>query len=233
MTMGAVLVPNSYLDKLLNCLDVVKSKIGKSNLHCSNLKHHELVYYAKQVSTQKVRIFGVISKKETLGSYKSAINENPKMYYNKCAQYLLERVGWYMESRNIQKNNLSIIFEEANVDYKKLRNFIEKCQKNPHHEFTRKLQNISADQISYQKKNENRALWTADLVAHALYCCVNKSDSNLEIVEPRYCRELLPRFFGNPDTGAALGAGLYCVHSLDALQLDQEVSDLFRNATPD
>lgn len=44
------------------------------------------------------------------------------MYYNKCAQYLLERIGWFLESRKISSSNVQIIFEKANVDYDKMKN---------------------------------------------------------------------------------------------------------------
>ena len=176
-----------------------------------------------------MRLFGVISRKGTLGSYKAAIAADSSMYYNKCAQYLLERVGWFMESRKIPPENLDIIFEKANVDYEKMRNLLWTCQSSPKHPITNKLQYISISNISVRKKSEEALLQVADLVAHALYKCVDKQSNNFGILEPRYLRELAPCFFGHPDTQAVVGAGLYCVHSTRDLKLDSEVEEVLNS----
>ncbi|WP_273146002.1 DUF3800 domain-containing protein [Oceanicaulis alexandrii] len=233
MTMGAVIVPNAHLDSLSECLESVKKTIGKQELHCSNLKHFELLFFAKSMAKEKVRFFGAISKKKTLGPYKTAIKDNPRKYYNKCAQYLLERVGWFMGNRSLMPHQLDIVFERANVDYDALANLIRRCQDSPLHESTKQLRNISADRIYSIEKNEHPALCIADLVAHALYKCVDKTERNFGIVEPRYLRELSPRFFGNPETAKALGAGLYCVHSVRDLELEDEAAQLFHSMTPE
>ena len=72
-------------------------------------------------------------------------------------------------------------------------------------------------------KNEEPIIQIADLVAHALYKCVDKTDKNFGIPEPRYLRELSSHFFGHPETGLIVGAGLHCVHSLRDVQLDADV----------
>lgn len=229
MTMGAVLIPTTQMDQFSESLSTLKESIGKPTLHCSSLKHYELLHFAKTLSKENIRIFGVVSKKETLGEYKAAIEDNPKKYYNKCAQYLLERVGWFLKTRSIQPHQLDIIFEKANVDYDGLANLIRKCQVTPLREPTKMLRYISADRISSLEKHKHIALCAADLVAHALYRCVDKNNKNFGIVEPRYLRELSGRFFGNPNNNNILGAGLYCVHSVRDLDADEEVMELFQN----
>lgn len=229
MTLGASLICNSSRKSIEDALEGVISDFGKNSLHCSQLKHYQILHFIRKITQQKIRLFGVISRKETLGLYKDAISDDSKMYYNKCAQYLLERVGWFMESRKIPPENLDIVFEEANVDYGKMRNLLRACQLKPMHENTKKLQNIEISNIYAKKKSEEPLLQMADLVAHALYKCVDKQAQNFGIPEPRYLRELAPRFFGHPETHAVIGAGLYCVHSPRELKLDSDVEEVLIN----
>lgn len=229
MTLGASLIPNRSRKSIESTLDQISAEIGKNTLHCSQLKHYQILHFVRQIRQQQMRLFGVISRKATLGSYKAAIDDDSSMYYNKCVQYLLERVGWFMESRKIRPENLDIVFEKANVDYEKMRNLLRTCQTNPRHENTKKLQNIDTSKMVVKKKSEEPLLQLADLVAHALYKCVDKQDKNFGIPEPRYLRELAPRFFGHPETQAVVGAGLYCVHSTSDLKLDSEVEEVFNS----
>lgn len=224
MVMGAVLVPKKSMDVLLCKVASVQSDLGKTGpLHCSGLKHYQILHFARSMIDADIRLFGIISKKSTLGQYKKAIGEDSKKYYNKCAQYLLERVGWYMETRGYEPHQLEIIFEKGNVDYKGLANLIRRCQDTPRNSAVRRLRAISADRISAMAKKEHPALWVADLVAHAIYKCVDKNAGNFDIPEPRYLRELAPRFFGDPKTNAVLGAGLHCVHTVRDVELDGDV----------
>lgn len=227
MTLGASLISNRSRKAIEDTLVRVSAEIKKP-LHCSQLKHYEILHFVRQVSRQKMRLFGVISRKATLGSYKSQIADDSSMYYNKCAQYLLERVGWFMESRKIAPENLDIIFEKANVDYDKMRNLLWTCQSTPKHPNTKKLQHIDICNIAVKKKTEEPLLQVADLVAHALYKCVDKQGKNFGIAEPRYLRELAPHFFGDPDTQAVVNAGLYCVHSIRDLKLDSDVEEVLK-----
>jgi len=229
MTLGASLIRNHSRKAIEDTLDKVCTEIGKNPLHCSQLKHYQILHFVRQITQQQMRLFGVISRKATLGSYKAAIADDSSMYYNKCAQYLLERVAWFMEARKIPPENLDIVFEKANVDYDKMRNLLRTCQSNPKHANTKKLEHIDVSKIVVKKKSEEPLLQLADLVAHALYKCVDKQDKNFGIPEPRYLRELAPRFFGHPETQAVVGAGLYCVHSTRDLKLDSEVEEVFNS----
>ena len=172
-----------------------------------------------------MRLFGVISRKGTLGRYKSTIEDDSTKYYNKCAQYLLERVGYFMENRGIPAENLDIVFEKANIDYDKMRNFLWACHSNPKHPNTQKLKFVNLSNIRIEEKKHEPLLQIADLVAHALYKCVDKQDRYHNILEPRYLKEISSHFFGHPDSQLITGGGLYCVHSLKDLKLDAEVHE--------
>lgn len=222
MTLGGVIIRNSDAGKLEDTLQEISATLKKP-LHCVGLNHSQKVFYARTIAAQPVRLFGVASLKSTLKWYKANIDGDSKKYYNKCAQYLLERVGMFMEARNIDKNDLDIVFEEANCDYDGLGNLIRTCQRNPHHPNTQKLQNISARRISAKAKADEPLLQIADLAAHALYKCVDKQPANYHIPEPRYIKELESRFYGDPETNKVVNAGIYCVHSLSALKLDEDV----------
>jgi hypothetical protein len=226
MTMGAALIINESIEAIRETIERVRVDIGKKDLHCSDLSHYQKLFFIREIAHHKKRLFGVISYKETLGSYKDAIEENNKLYYNKCAQYLLERVGWFMEVNDIPPENLDIVFEKGNYDYSKMQVLLRKCQKNPTHPMTARLRHIKVSNIAVKKKGEEPLLQIADLVAHALYKCVDKQDKNHFIAEPRYLRELSTRFFGNPKTQAVAGAGLYLVHKLSDLNLDPEVEEV-------
>lgn len=223
MTLGASLINNRSRKAIENTLEKIRDDINKKSLHCSHLKHYQLLHFIRVITQRKMRLFGVISRKDTLGGYKNTITDDSDKYYNKCVQYLLERVGWFMEARDIPPENLDIVFEEANVDYDKMRNLLWACQTNPQHRATKRLENIVISRIKVKKKNEEPLLQIADLVAHALYKAVDKHGQNYGIPEPRYVREMAPHFFGHPKTQAVVGAGLYCVHSTKDLKLDEDV----------
>lgn len=229
MTMGAALIANDSFVDVRDTLEQVRIDTGRKNLHCTELKHFQKIFLIRELSKHKKRLFGVISYKKTLGYYKEAIEENNKKYYNKCAQYLLERVGWFMQVNDIPPENLDIVFEKGNFDYEKMQRLLHKCQKNPSHSMTAYLKHIKVSNITVKDKNEEPLLQMADLVAHSLYKCVDKQDKNHFITEPRYLRELSPRFFGNPKTRAVAGAGLYLVHTVSDLELDSEVEDVINN----
>lgn len=228
MTLGGVIIANESMPMIEASLETVKAEFGKKDLHCSQLKHDQIVYFARMISQINLRLFGLISRKETLGSYKADISDSSAKYYNKCVQYLLERVGWFMKDRQINPGDLEIIFEKANFDYDQMKNFLFMCQRNPQRKNTRYLQNLDINLLRAQAKNEQPALKIADLVAHSLYKCV---EGRYGIAEPRYISELSKRFFGDPKTGEVLNAGVYCVHSVEDLSLQDEVKDVLKSLT--
>ncbi|WP_322895072.1 MULTISPECIES: DUF3800 domain-containing protein, partial [unclassified Yoonia] len=80
-----------------NALSDAKDKIGKKSWkHATELGHTQKVFLARELNRLPVRFFAVISRKQTLGSYKSEIKGNAHKFYNKCAQYLLESICSYL-----------------------------------------------------------------------------------------------------------------------------------------
>lgn len=222
MTLGAVLIRSNDRDAIQATIDELKSDFKKSDLHCSKLRHFQKLHMIKKLQYHKMKFFGTISKKETLGVYKDRISNDSDLYYNKCAQYLLERVGWFLENSGIDSKDVDIVFEKGNFDYEKMRNFIRKCQKNPMHHLTRKLSCIDANRIVAKSKDEDQLLQTADMVAHALFKIVDDSHRSFGITETRYANDLSKNFFADPVTGKIVGAGIYCVHSAEKLGLSPE-----------
>lgn len=229
MTFGAVIFPNSERKTLEAKLAELTERIGKKDLHCSKLRHEQQVFFAKEIVQYRLRFFGSVSYKDTLEKYKEDISADDKRYYNKCAQYLLERVGWFLETRNIDKSDVDIIFERRNSDYDMMRNFLRVVQGNPIRRMSKKLIHLNVSAIEPKTKTEEPLLQIADLVAHALFKCVDKHEDNFGIVEPRYLREIASRFFGDPKDNRILGAGLYCVHSTREVKLHDDVRELFRS----
>lgn len=229
MTLGGAIIRNTDIAKIRCYLSDIQKQMGLTHLHCSRMNHYQITKYARVASKLPLRFFGVISRKETLGNYKTAIANDHTKYYNKCVQYLLERVGLFMENRGIPQQDLSIIFEKANLDYEAMKNFILQCKANPIRPNTALLQNISLADSKQKTKDEEPNLQLADLVAHALYKCVDTPPKQYGIVEPRYLEELSPRFFGHPTSNKIVKGGLYCVHNTNQLRLDDNVKVILDN----
>lgn len=224
MTLGACLVPLHRADHLKSQLRKISDHMGRTFLHCNKLNHAQKTYYSRTIGREKILCFGVVSMKATLGSYQQAIESDSSKYYNKCAQYLLEKLGLFMQLNNVAPSDVEIVFEEGNFNYSALISLILKCQANPHQPQTKLLSHIDAFKIRKKPKGDEPLLQLADLVAHALFSCVNRSDSNLHIPEVRYARELEARFFSDPDTGRVEGWGVKAIHSMKDLKLDDDVA---------
>lgn len=136
MTMGAALVSNDSLETVRDTLQRIAVDVGKKQLHCSELNHYQKIFFIREIAQHKKRLFGVLSYKDTLGNYKDTIEDDGKKYYNKCAQYLLERVGWFMEANSISPEQLDIVFEKGNFDYDRMKILLRKCQQKPAHSMT-------------------------------------------------------------------------------------------------
>ena len=223
MTLGAALIAENDRDEFTARLESIREEIGKKQLHCSELHHYQILHFGRRLADLDVTMFGVISRKETLGSYKDRIDGDSHKYFNKCVQYLLERVGWFMEVNNLDPSDVAIVFEKANRDYGRMENYLWRVQSHPMQPMAKKLRHLDVLSIEAREKDEEPLLKVADLVAHALFRCVDKRASNLNICEPRYLRELGPQFFGNPTNQKVGQAGLYCVHQRSHLRLDQDV----------
>ena len=103
-----------------------------------------------------------------------------------------------------------------------MRRYILKIKENPLHTEAKYLSIYNPFSIVSRSKDEEALLKYADIAAHAVYQCANKSETNFSIPEPRYLKELSRRF-GVDNKGKVLGTGIKCIHSLSDLQLDPEI----------
>ncbi|MFV1570892.1 DUF3800 domain-containing protein [Phaeobacter sp. JH20_02] len=200
LVFGACLVPVKFQDEIRQALTSFQCEIGVKQLHSTDLVHLKTAYFCRKVQSMRVLLFGLVSKKETLGSYTKQIADlkDTEAYYNKCAAYLLERLGHFMSQAGIGPEQVEIVFEEKKHDYKKLRNLIGTMQDTPHDDRARYLSRIAPHRIKAQAKKDEILLSLADLTAFSLYQSVSKLHSNFGYPEFRYMRELRPKFWNNP-----------------------------------
>jgi hypothetical protein len=224
MTLGGALVPNGEIERIGECLASLAQLFSRPDLHCNKLNHNQTVRFAKEAASLRIKLFGVISLKETLGDYKDAIRGDDKYYYNKCAQYLLERLGHFMSTKGISEDDLSIHFEKGNFNYAALRSLISKCRANPFWPATRFLQQVNPQSILTSTKSQQPLLQLGDLVAHALFRCVDDGPTTFGVVEPRYVRELRKSFFSDDETGLVCGFGIHPVHTLEEISATSEIT---------
>lgn len=194
--------------------------------HATELNHPSKVFIAREMSKLAVRYFAVISNKATLGDYKGFINSDSQKYYNKCLVYLLERVCSYLIRFGVKEDELSVVLEERNHDYDKMLRYIQMIRDRPLYPQSKSLRVLNPFAISTRRKGEENCLEFADFVAHAVYQCVNKTPVNFNIPEPRYFREISPRFACDA-SGRIGGTGLKYIHDIEMLELDDDVKRLF------
>ncbi len=207
-----------------------REKIGKQSWkHATELNHYEKVLFSRMLAGCDGRYFAVISNKATLGEYKKTIQNDPQKFYNKCACYLLELVCGYLSRFEVKEEQVSVYFEQRNHDYSQLMRYIGKVRSNPQHHKSLSLKLLNPTAIHAINKGDNDAMEAADLVAHAVYQCANKTPKNFEIPEARYFTELAPRFAGD-ENNRIEGTGLKCIHSVSQLELDSDIEELLKNA---
>ncbi|MGB5556374.1 MAG: DUF3800 domain-containing protein, partial [Paracoccaceae bacterium] len=107
--------------------------------------------------------------------------------------------------------------------------YLIKVKQNPLYRESKSLRILNPFSIVAKEKDEEPILQLADLVAHAVYQCTNKSDSNFGIPEYRYFEEISRRFAADAN-GRILGAGLKAIHSLEMLELDTNVAKVLSAA---
>ncbi len=222
MTLGAVLISDDNRENLTSVLSEITANFGKKSLHCNKLNHRQKIYYSKKMSEQEIVCFGLISCKATLRDYSARIDQENTKYFNKCAMYILECVGEFMKVNSISSDELTVVFEEGHHDYAKFRSLMGTCQSTPFHPRAHLLQQIALNKIVDASKAKEPLLTIADLVAHALYQAVNKSEDNYQLTEIRYLKELHKRFFCSPKTKKICPTGLKPIHSLSKIGLDRE-----------
>jgi hypothetical protein len=226
--LAAAVMPNATQIVARKLLEELEQTIGKTWRHATDLNHSQTVFLCRSVSKKlNLRFFAVVSRKATLGEYANEISWNPHMFYNKCAHYLLECVGGYLKAKGMFSDDPDVIFEGRNHDFDALRRYVGKIKKTPHHTRAQNLQCFNPFGFVERAKHEELLLKYADLAAHAVYQCVNKTPANFGIPEPRYLSELESRF-GADEYGKILGNGLKCIHTLDQVIDEKEIKDLWQ-----
>lgn len=227
--LGAVVIQPATQIRIRKKLDELQGDFRKTKRwkHATDLNHMQKVHFCREMSKEHVRFFGLISYKPTLGEYGQSIDHEPDKFYNKCAVYLLEKVGKYLRGVSPSIVDPKIVFERRNHDYDAMIRYVGKVKDNPLDPEARYLENINPYAIVSRSKSEEDLLRVADLVSHALYCCVNKTPDNFGITETRYLRELAKRFAVD-DKGKVLGTGIKPIHSLVDLNLDSDVNETLR-----
>jgi len=231
--MAAAVMPHATTFHARSVLKQVEDAIPRSWGHATDLNHFQTVFFARKAATINARYFAVISRKATLGNYADEIDWDPHKFYNKCAHYLLECVGKYLAISGFDSAEPAVVFEDRNHNFDTLIRYILKIKENPHHQNAIYLQKFNPFGFVTRQKNEEALLKFADLAAYATYQCVNKIASNFLIPEPRYLMEISKRF-GCDSKGSVLGTGIKCIHSLDALDADEDIKRLLSSlrATP-
>ena len=219
--LGGFIVYNKDLDFLNNKILEFENKI-KKEIHCSNrsINHFMKVYLAKQLSELPIKIFSVISQKITLiNNYTPKDNQE---YYNKNVQYLLERIGDFIEKTEQQGNKIiltNIIFEKRkNHNYEKLKHFIKIVKNNPLRAQSKSLTYIDTNIISARDKGDN-LLKIADIISHSVYRAINPDD-DYNITEHRYIEEFKNKFYANKNKILGYGIKILLIRECDFIKED-------------
>lgn len=220
--LAAAVMPSAVQIAARKTLDEVESRIPRKWRHATELTHAQTTYWARYAATNNLRFFAVISNKSTLGTYSERIARDPDKFYNKCAVYLLEKVGEYIAQVGYVQEPPDVVFESRNHDYDAMRRYILKIKENPLHTEARHLSIYNPFAIVSRSKEEEPLLKYADIASYSVYQCANKSEANFFIPEPRYLLELSKRF-GVDESGKVLHTGIKCIHKLSDLRLDPEI----------
>ena len=231
LVLGAVVCTEQAAVRMHEVMLKFRADIGKEKWkHATDLSHVEKVYLGRILGAQKgVRFFSVISNKSTLGDYQNVIKSDPQKFYNKCSCYLLEMVCRVLKSRGASEDDFSVVFEERNHDYDRMRSYISAIKGRPIYPQSRALSILNVFAIKTMKKGDHPLLDVADFVSHSVYQLANKSRGNFNIPEPRYFQEIIPRFGASPD-GVVEGFGVKCIHSLQQLELDDDIASIISAA---
>lgn len=227
-SLGAALIPDSVRVDLRSELNGISKDFSKF-LHCTKLNHLQKAYYSHRVGSMRVKLFGVLSKKATLGAYAEDLDENAKSqeYYNKNIHYLLEMVGGFCHEFDIPSSNLSVIFEEQRGhSYQRLRNYLSRIRAAPIDSRASRLRYIDPLSVTTLQKKDDTLMCLADLVAHSISTAFTETKTNYGLPEQRYLRELLPRFHHETESGCIANSGIKLVKGPFAMKLQGVSKDL-------
>jgi hypothetical protein len=211
LTIGAVLIPTKFDGLMRSFEEKLRSKLGVSRLHCADLNHPQVAYFAQQLALQRILMFGVISKKSTLGSYQESIEGTHKAqdYYNKCCQYLFELVGSFAGENKLSSDDIKVVFEEKRGhDYRRMERYLRTISDKPIDSRAAKLAHLRPFIINSASKSDEPLLAFADLVAYSLHKSFSSENNKLRITEQRYLREIKHKFYKHPKTKQIANNGI-------------------------
>jgi len=225
-------MPKAVQSSARTTLKDIEDEIRRKWRHATELTHPQTIYLARNAGLVNLRFFAVISNKSTLGAYSERIARDPEKFYNKCAVYLLEKVGKYVSQVGYAEEPPDVVFEARNHDYGALRRYVMKIKENPMHREANHLSIFDPSLIVSHSKGEEPLLKYADIASYSVYQCANKSKANYFIPEPRYLLELSKRF-GADESGKVLNTGIKCIHKLSDLQLDPDIESVLTGLRAD
>jgi hypothetical protein len=196
-------------------------------LHASRLGHFEKILLARTISRLPVGMFGLVSNKLSLLEYLPDASRTPTHFYNKCLQYLLERVGYALGKLGIPASDVRIRLEARAQKYSSLLSFIDSIQRNPLDHRSIALRNVDRFSITAVKKTDDACMPISDFGAHALFTAVRRDARAFGLSEARYLYECRDRFLAGKD-GSIIGHGIKAIHSLQDLALPGETAAFFR-----
>jgi hypothetical protein len=226
--MCATIFRESRRAELLRQIDELP--LGKKDYHSTHLGHFEKVHVCREVAKLRVAMVGVISNKLTLGEYLKDAKKTPTHFYNKVAQYLLERVGVCLATYGIASDEVRILLEAREQRYGSLLSFVKAIQKKPIDPAATFLRHIDVFPISRAKKRDDPLFCLPDLGSHAMFCALRKDASMHSVTEARYLRELAPCFLSDR-RGRIFPRGIKPIHSISDLGADPETLQTFRHMT--
>jgi len=227
LVFGGVLIPTKHLDGYRAFLNELRAELDVKALHCTDLSHLKRCCFARRVVSLRVLLFGVVSKKATIEDYRKQIegDKEKQDYYNKCAGYLLERVGHFMHDEKIGSDQLSVVFEKKTHDYQRLRNYVRQIGTTPFDRRANYLSRIDPLSIRAEGKKEEPLLGLADLASFSIYQAFAETKSNFSIPEQRYLREIKEKFWKNPETGQIANHGIKFIKGPVNMKLSGKTSD--------
>ncbi len=175
------------------------------------MNHAQVSYFAREISKLRILSFGVISKKSTLGSYKTMIagEDQAQDFYNKCAQYLFELVGHYIGLQKWAASEVAIVFEKKRGhDYARLYRYLKKIGEKPIDPRAAKILHLLPNVIDAKTKEDEPLLAVADCIAYSLHKAFCSENNRLKLTEQRYLRELKPKFSTCKHTGQIANHGI-------------------------
>jgi hypothetical protein len=219
-TMCATIFRETRRSELLSTVEQLP--FATKDYHSTRLSHFEKVHTCRRVAQMRVAMVGVISNKLSLGTYLREAKQTPTHFYNKVAQYLLERVGACLITYGISADQTRIVLEAREQRYSSLISFIRSIQQTPIDPRAAFLRKIDSFSITRMNKRQDPLFCLPDLGSHALFCCFRKDESLHCVTESRYLRELAPCFLADR-RGRILPRGIKPIHSISDLQADPDI----------